>query len=188
MDLNPSQPDSFRPALLDASVNSSQHGAWQCTYHNKKIRATMNKRGKRPTFHPENWDMKWARVEFCKSFHTLPTLCYCFCICLSNCVYISFIPDSLPCSADDRMDCRLQSSCLLCLHFCLGTWRHLWRLWNSCIYIYQCMSNIVCPSNLKMCLYMPKRMNGWKKTLMKYLNVLLPWWWVHHFDQYLTIE
>ncbi len=57
MNLIPSPPDLFHPALPDANVNSSQHGAWRCTHHNKKFRAergAMSKRGKKPTFHPED--------------------------------------------------------------------------------------------------------------------------------------
>lgn len=56
MDLIRSPPDLFHPALSDSTVNSSQHGAWRCAHHNKKIRAergAMSKRGKKPTFHPE---------------------------------------------------------------------------------------------------------------------------------------
>ncbi|KAG7235048.1 hypothetical protein INR49_003413 [Caranx melampygus] len=55
MDLILTPPDLFHPALPDASVNSSQHGAWHCTHHNKKIKAqigAMNKRVVHPTASP----------------------------------------------------------------------------------------------------------------------------------------
>lgn len=136
MDLIPSPAALFHPALPDTDINSSPLGAWHCAHHNKKIRGergAMSKRGKKPTPHPEDWDTKWPRVEFNKSLHTLPTPCYCFYICLSRSK--SFIPQILLCVADGWMDRRLHSSCLLCLHFCLG----------KKLFLYAC----VCPSQIK---------------------------------------
>lgn len=137
MDLIPSPADLFHPALPDTDVNSSPHEAWHSTHHNKKIRAergSMSKRGRKP-----HSPREWAWVKFNKSFHTLPTPCYWFYICL--CRSKSFVPQTLLCFADGWMDCRLHSSCLLCLHFCLGTKLSL----NACM----------CPSHIKcvcMCL------------------------------------
>lgn len=81
-----------------------------------------------------------------KSLHTLLTPCYCFYICLSR--SNSFIEQTLLCVADGWMDCWLHGGCLLCLHFCLGTKLSL----------YAC----VCPSHIKIYLYVPKWPNSLK--------------------------
>lgn len=41
---------------------------------------------------------------------------------VSSCGSNRFILQTIPCSVDRRMDCRLHSCCLLRLHFCLGIW------------------------------------------------------------------
>lgn len=89
MDLIPNPSDLFHPALPDSSVNFSQHGAWHCAHHNKKIRAergVMSKRGKRhSTLNME------TEVSLSKSLHMLPIYCHCFWICLSRCGSCGFI-------------------------------------------------------------------------------------------------
>ncbi len=76
MDLIPNPSDLFHPALPDSSVNFSQHGAWHCAHHNKKIRlerGVMSKRGKRhSTLNME------TEVSLSKSLHMLPIYCHCF--------------------------------------------------------------------------------------------------------------
>lgn len=104
---------------------------------------------------PHSTQKTEAKVQPNKSFHILPTLCYCFYICLSRCGSNSFIPQTRPCSADRRMDCCLHSSCLLCLHFCLGILVHLFFKYNKCLYIhasvYEWYSTVLCkcPSHIK---------------------------------------
>lgn len=123
MDCIPTPPDLFHPAPPDANIKSSQQVVWFCTHHNKKIRAerdAMSKRGKThvlPGKLSHNMGGELSLINLSTSTHHTDIVSVFVCSCGS----IRLILQTIPRSAHRRMDCRLHSSCLLCLHFCLGT-------------------------------------------------------------------